>query len=121
MVSMFAASRQVPGLLDQLDNKFLSVHTPCVGMSGERLAEAIAIVHIELILIHPFREGNGRLSRLLMNVMALQAGWPELDFTVWDKHKANYFTAIQAGLSDNEPMKQLVKQVLRESAPKADD
>jgi len=117
----FAASGQIPGLLDQLDNKFLSVHTPCAGMSEERLTEAIAIVHIELILIHPFREGNGRLSRLLMNIMALQAGWPELDFTVWDKHKTDYFTAIQAGLSNNEPMKQLVKQVLRESASKVDD
>ena len=53
--------------------------------------------------------------------MALQAGWPELDFTVWDTRKADYFAAIQAGLSDYEPMKQLVKQVLRESAPKADD
>ena len=53
--------------------------------------------------------------------MALQVSWPELDFIVWDKHKADYFTAIQAGLSNNEPMKQLVKQALRESAPKADD
>jgi len=117
----FAASGQIPRLLDQLDEQFLSAHTPCAGMSEDRLAEAIAIVHIELILIHPFREGNGRLSRLLMNVMALQAGWPELDFSVWDKHKADYFAAIQAGLSDHEPMKQLVRQVLRASLPKADE
>jgi len=120
-VFQFAASGQIPRLLDQLDEQFLSAHTPCAGMSEDQLAEAIAIVHIELILIHPFREGNGRLSRLLMNVMALQAGWPELDFSVWDKHKADYFAAIQAGLSDHEPMKQLVRQVLRASSPKADE
>ena len=120
-VFQFAASGQIPRLLDQLDEQFLSAHTPCAGMSEDQLAEAIAIVHIELILIHPFREGNGRLSRLLMNVMALQAGWPELDFSVWDKHKADYFAAIQAGLSDHEPMKQLVRQVLRASLPKADE
>ena len=72
----------------------------------------IANVHIELILIHPFREGNGRISRLLANVMAMQAGKPELDFSAWDKQKERYFSAIQAGLDDFEPMKVLVKQVL---------
>jgi len=89
-------------------------------MTENKLTESIANVHIELILIHPFREGNGRLSRLLMNVMALQAGWPELGFTVWDKQKTDYFAAIQAGLSDAEPIQRLVRQVLRASAPKAD-
>lgn len=111
----FAASGQIPRLMDVLDNDILSVHTPCVGMSEDRLVEAIAVVHIELILIHPFREGNGRLSRLLANVMALQAGRSELDFTLWDTDKTAYFSAIQSGLDDYEPMKQLVRQVLRES------
>ena len=86
------------------------------GMSDDRLIEAIAVVHIELILIHPFREGNGRLSRLLANVMALQAGWPQFDYTAWDENKTDYFKAIQAGLSDYEPMKEMVRQVLREAS-----
>jgi len=29
---------------------------------------------VELILIHPFREGNGRIARFLSVLMALQAG-----------------------------------------------
>lgn len=36
-------------------------------------ARALAEVHAELILVHPFRDGNGRLARLLMLLMALQA------------------------------------------------
>ena len=44
--------------------------------------------------------------------MAMQAGKPELDFSAWDKQKERYFSAIQAGLDDFEPMKVLVKQVL---------
>ncbi len=117
----FAASRQIPRLLDQLDTDILAAQTPCMGMAEDRLVEAITMVHVELILIHPFREGNGRLSRVLVNVMALQAGWPELDFTAWDEHKADYFAAIQAGLDDYEPMKRLVRQVLRESTQNATD
>ena len=116
----FAACAQIPRLMDGLDSKILSAYTPCEGMTESQLADAIAIVHVELILIHPFREGNGRLSRLLMNVMALQAGWPELDFSAWDRNKQAYFSAIQSGLDDYAPMKQLVRQVLRESYENTD-
>lgn len=70
----FAASGQIPRLMDGFDKEVLSVHTPCTGVSEDQLAAAIAVVHVELILIHPFREGNGRLSRLLASIMALQAG-----------------------------------------------
>ena len=85
-------------------------------MSEDRLVEAIAVVHVELILIHPFREGNGRLSRLLANVMALQADRPALDYTRWDENRTDYFAAIQAGLIDYEPMKRLIRQALRGTA-----
>lgn len=37
-------------------------------------------MHGELILVHPFCDGNGRLARLLAPLMALQAGLPPLDF-----------------------------------------
>ena len=116
----FAASGQVPRLMDKLDKEVLSVRTPCAGMSEDQLAEAIAVVHVELILIHPFREGNGRLSRLLASVMATQAGRRQLDYTSWDERKADYFAAIQAGMTGYEPMKDLVRRALREAAGNAD-
>ena len=107
-----AAAGQIARLMEQLDREFLSRLTPCMGMDDEQLVEAIAIVHVELILIHPFREGNGRLARLLANVMAMQANKPELDFTSWDARKADYYAAIQAGLDDYAPMKTLVRRVI---------
>ena len=64
---------------------------------------------------------NGPLSRLLASVMTLQAGWPQLDYTHWDKRKTDYFAAIQAGMSDYGPMKGLVRRVLRETARNVDD
>ena len=42
--------------------------------SKEDLIKDIAIVHAELLFIHPFREGNGRASRLLASLMAAKAG-----------------------------------------------
>jgi len=109
----FAAAGQIPRLLRELDERYLSQYTPCHLMGDEQLIEAIAIVHVEFILIHPFREGNGRIARLLANVMVLQANKPELDFSSWDRDRENYFVAIQAGLGCNyEPLKVFVKQAI---------
>lgn len=38
--------------------------------------EFAAILHKELVTIHPFIDGNGRVARLLMNLALLQAGYP---------------------------------------------
>jgi cell filamentation protein len=46
----------------------------------EHLAQSLATVHVEFVLIHPFREGNGRVGRLLAVLMGLQAGLPPLYF-----------------------------------------
>jgi Fic family protein len=35
-----------------------------------------ALGHYQLVNIHPFLDGNGRLSRLFMNALLLQAGYP---------------------------------------------
>jgi cell filamentation protein len=48
--------------------------------------------------------------------MALQANCPELDFSILDGNRDQYFAAIQSGMDCNyEPMKELIRQVLHES------
>lgn len=42
--------------------------------SDKEVAVRLARVHGELILIHPFRDGNGRLTRLLCDLLLVQAG-----------------------------------------------
>ena len=71
---MFAAAPQIPRLLAEFERQCLARWTPCHDMDAAALVEAIAVTHVELILIHPFREGNGRLSRLLADGMAVQSG-----------------------------------------------
>lgn len=112
----FAPAAQLPRLMQMFDSQFLSRHTPCGGMSRERLVEAIAVIHVEFILMHPFREGNGRISRLLADVMAVQAGRELLDYSSWEKNKAAYVAAIQQGMDcDYEPMKYWVSVALEQS------
>ncbi len=109
----FAAAGQVPSLLKQFERNCLSRLTPCSGMTRDDAAAAIAKVHVEFILIHPFREGNGRLARLLADVMAGQAGFGPLDYTPWEENKENYIAAIHAGLDcEYGPMTEWVRRAL---------
>jgi len=73
----------------------------------------LAIVHAELVLIHPFQEGNGSLARLLGVLMALQAGLPTLDFGgISGRGKRAYFSAVQAALGrDYRPMEEVFNAV----------
>jgi Protein involved in cell division len=105
----FAAAAQVPRLLEVFERDCLARFTPC-HLENAAAIEAIAVAHVEFILIHPFREGNGRLSRLLADVMATQAGHGPLDYSTWDAGKVHYIAAIHAGLTgDYAPMRACVE------------
>lgn len=68
----FAAAHLVPGLMAQLERGALARYTPCLEAAQNVVAETVAVVHAELVLVHPFRDGNGRLARLLALLMGLQ-------------------------------------------------
>jgi cell filamentation protein len=68
------------------------------------------------VLIHPFREGNGRVARALSTLMALQAGLPQLDFSAIAENKSAYFAAIGAGMDrDYQPMGKLFVEIIDRS------
>lgn len=114
----FAHAKHIPKLMGDFEKDYLAKHTPCTFDSREQIAQALAEVHVELILIHPFREGNGRLARVLSTLMSLQAGLPPLDFTSIEKgkKKQEYFRAVQVGLDKNyEPMKEIFGEIIGET------
>jgi hypothetical protein len=45
-----------------------------------------ARLHLELLLIHPFRDGNGRTSRLLSSFILMRAGYRSTLFTAVEQH-----------------------------------
>ena len=114
----FAFPEQIPKLMKELERGPLSRHTPCRFSSPEEVIKALAEVHVELVLIHPFREGNGRLARILATLMALQADLPPLDFRlIKGKKKQEYFAAVRAGLLDEnyKPMEKVFGEVLEKT------
>lgn len=77
----------------------------------------MGVVHAELILIHPFREGNGRCARLLATLMALQAKLPALDFRgIRGDEKRRYIAAIQSAMDrDYTPITGIFRAVIARS------
>lgn len=113
----FAMVAQIPKLMTQFETEQLAKYTPCNYSDRNYVVKALAEVHVELVLIHPFREGNGRCSRILASIMALQAGLPVLDFSlITGSKKIDYFTAVQIGMDRNyEPMEQLLSEIIESS------
>jgi cell filamentation protein len=110
----FAPAAQIPRLMEVFSRGPLRRFTPCNSILIQEQEEALAVVHAELILIHPFREGNGRCARVLSTLMALQADLPPLDFSgVRGREKQRYIAAIHAALDRNyEPMKQVMGRII---------
>ena len=108
----FASPLQIDKLAKQFSAEYLDRFDQLPDMADDDLIAFLAEVHVEFILIHPFREGNGRLSRLLLDVLAVKAGLQPLDYTLWDEHKDFYFKAVQAGRDgDYQYVERLVRDV----------
>ncbi len=111
----FAAAAQIPVLMDQFERDVLRRYTPCTDQAD--VVHALAETHVELVLIHPFRDGNGRFARVLSTLMALQAGLPLLDFSLMaGTGKTAYIAAIQSGLDKHyASMERLFEEVIAQS------
>ncbi|MFZ1694117.1 MAG: Fic family protein [Flavobacteriales bacterium] len=79
----------------------------------EALIRDVALVHGELLFIHPFREGNGRTARLLADMMAQKQGhgklhWERIGRVRFD----DYVQAVQQAAIDNrQPMEDIIRSV----------
>ena len=58
-----------------------------------------ALLHYKFVLIHPFDDGNGRISRLLMNYVLLKHGFPPVVIKTADKK--GYLNALNQADSGN--------------------
>ncbi|XP_078523538.1 protein adenylyltransferase FICD [Lissotriton helveticus] len=55
--------------------------------------EFAALAHYKLVYVHPFIDGNGRTSRLLMNLILMQAGYPPI--TIRKEQRSEYYDALE--------------------------
>lgn len=62
--------------------------------------ERAALAHLKLYLIHPFNDGNKRVSRLLLNKALFEGGFPMLNVS---KNEEEYFNALIKSVESGNP------------------
>lgn len=82
-----------PGDLSILMRRFESWLNSGETMSLHPIKHA-ALAHYKLVHIHPFIDGNGRTSRLLMNTMLMRAGYPPVIIPKQQRHKYYHFLQL---------------------------
>jgi len=109
---LFPSAQFISQNMDNFENEILS-KMPNKYSSNELLIKDIAIVHGELLFIHPFREGNGRAARILANLMARKQGHEGLNFEKIDaKVFSQYVSAVQAVADkDYSQMERIIRRL----------
>jgi Fic family protein len=75
--------------------------------------ELAALAHKELVFIHPFVDGNGRVGRLLMNLILLQEG-----FTITlipPVVRPDYLRALEKAHTSDNDFIELIARMVRET------
>ncbi|MEO8911681.1 MAG: Fic family protein [Candidatus Saccharimonas sp.] len=95
--SYFAHSAYIDASLDTLFSE-LTADTKLQSREKDVFVSAITHYHSELNAIHPFREGNGRLIRTFLGLVAENSGW----FVDWSNidPASNITASIQAFKGD---------------------
>lgn len=78
------------------------------------IAEAIAVSHAAFERIHPFLDGNGRVGRLLMNLVLVRLGYPPA--IIQKRERGRYLEALaNADRGDPGPLGELIARAILEN------
>ena len=102
----FPAAKFLPESLSQFEKEIL-LHLPNKYDDNHKLIHDIAVVHAELLFIHPFREGNGRTARILANLMCRKQGHKALKFELINEKLFPYYVAAVQQAAEKEYSKMI--------------
>jgi Fic family protein len=91
-------------LLSQLMGDFVSWLNSEAALSLHPV-EYASIAHYRFVSIHPFRDGNGRTARLLMNLLLIRAGYPIV--VINNQIRNDYINALAHGQENEDDLSQL--------------
>jgi len=86
-------------------------------VNGQHPVLIAAFLHDELVKIHPFIDGNGRTSRLLMNLYLISKGYTIATLKGNNEARYAYYTALEQSHTENqrETFNLLVSNTVKQS------
>ena len=74
----------------------------------------LAAVHAEFERIHPFRDGNGRAGRVLLNLLLVRQGYPPA--VIRKQARNRYLAALRrADAGDAGPLSEMLARAVKDS------
>jgi Fic family protein len=74
-------------------------------------AEHVAQLHADFERIHPFLDGNGRVGRLVLNLLLVRSGYPPA--IIFKRQRAAYLNAlVKADKADPAPLGELIARAI---------
>lgn len=91
-----------PFLIEKLmEDYFLHYH---MIKNSQHPVIVAAEMHERLVSIHPFIDGNGRTSRLMMNIILMKNGFPITYLKGDDSSRLAYYQTLEKVQIDNDPI-----------------
>lgn len=82
--------------------------------AGLHLMEHIARIHADFERIHPFRDGNGRTGRLVMNLILVRRGYAPA--IIYKRDRPRYLRALErTDQAEYGPLAELVARAVKDS------
>lgn len=102
---MIAGSTHTPPQPYLIEKQMEDVMTKYREMELEKVHPVLiaAYLHDELVRIHPFIDGNGRTSRLLMNLYLLRNGYTIIALKGSNEDKISYYKALERSHVEHKP------------------
>lgn len=72
----FPLPEELPFKLQTFYKNLSEKNWACGMPEGIHPIQLAAWTHLEFVNIHPYQDGNGRISRLMMNYVLMSNGWP---------------------------------------------
>jgi Fic family protein len=104
----------VPIQMAEYSNWIKTVSVPSGKFASKEGVLVATVAHAWLVYIHPFVDGNGRVARLIMNLLLMRYGFPIA--IILKEDRMRYYDALEESQSGNlTPLIQLLFECLGES------
>ena len=90
---------KVPAKLSEFCKRLNAVRANAAAMSVDELYQLSFDAHYDLVTIHPWADGNGRMARLVMNMLQFEFGL--IPTKILKEDKENYIKALVATREDD--------------------